>query len=83
MPNSFVTPWTLPRHTLLSTEFPRQDYWNGLPFPSTEYLSDPGIECISLALQADSLSLNHSQRWILLGKISYVQWNIQIYFIFI
>ena len=83
MLNSFVTPWTLPCHTLLSMEFPRQDYWNGLPFPSAEYLPDPGIECLSLALQADSLSLCHSQRWILLGKISYVQCNIQIYFIFI
>ena len=36
-------------------EFSRQEYWNGLPFPSPEDLSDPGIEPRSPALQADSL----------------------------
>ena len=35
-------------------EFPRQEYWRGLPFPSPEELSDPGIEPESPALQADS-----------------------------
>ena len=34
---------------------PRQEYWSGLPFPSPEDLSDPGIKPRSLALQADSL----------------------------
>ena len=38
-------------------EFFRQEYWNGLPFPSPENLLDPGIEPRSLALQADSLPL--------------------------
>ena len=37
-------------------EFPRQDYWSGLPFPSPEDLPDPGIEPWSPSLQADSLS---------------------------
>ena len=33
----------------LSMEFPMQEYWNGLPFPTPEYLPDPGIEpCIDL-----------------------------------
>ena len=32
-----------------------QEYWSGLPLPSPQYLSDPGIEFRSLALQADSL----------------------------
>ena len=35
--------------------FSRQEYWNGLPFPSPGDLPDPGIEPRSLALQADSL----------------------------
>ena len=38
-------------------EFPRQEYWSGLPFPPVD-LSDPGIEPaspVSPALQADSL----------------------------
>ena len=36
-------------------EFSRQEYWNGLPFPSPEDLSDPGIEPVSPTLQADAL----------------------------
>ena len=30
--------------------FPRQEYWNGLPFPSSEDLPNPGSEPKSLAL---------------------------------
>ena len=36
-------------------KFSRQQYWSGLPFPSLEDLSNPGIEPRSPALQADSL----------------------------
>ena len=36
-------------------KFSRQDYWSVLPCPSVEDLPDPGIECRSPALQADSL----------------------------
>ena len=36
-------------------EFPKLEYWNGLPFPSPEDLPDPGIKPRSPALQADSL----------------------------
>ena len=36
-------------------EFSRQEYWNGLPVPSSGDLSDPGIEPGSPTLQADSL----------------------------
>ena len=36
-------------------EFSRQEYWNGLPFPSLGDLPDPGIESRSPVLQADSL----------------------------
>ena len=38
----------------LSMEFLRQEYWSGLPFPSPGDLPDPGVELLSLALQADS-----------------------------
>ena len=31
-----------------STEFSMQEYWSGLPFPTTGDLSDPGIEPASL-----------------------------------
>ena len=37
-------------------EFPRQEYWSGLPFPSPGDLPDPGIEYRSPALQADVLT---------------------------
>ena len=33
----------------------RQEYWTGLPFPSSWDLPDPGIELGSLALHTDSL----------------------------
>ena len=36
-------------------DFSRQEYWNGLPFPSPRNLLDPGIEFGSPALQAVSL----------------------------
>ena len=39
-------------------EFPRQEYWSGLPFSTPGDLPDPGIEPVSLvspALQVDSL----------------------------
>ena len=39
----------------LSMEFPRKEYWRGLPFPSPGHLPDPGIKPMSPALQADSL----------------------------
>ena len=45
-----------------SMEFSRQEYWSGLPFPSSGDLPDPGIEPkspVSPALQADSLPLCH------------------------
>ena len=52
---TLVSPWTVARKIPLSMGFPRQGYWNGLPFPSPEHLPDPGIELWSPALQADSL----------------------------
>ena len=30
----FVTPWIVAYQAPLSTEFSRQEYWSGLPFPS-------------------------------------------------
>ena len=37
--------------------FSRQEYWGGLPFPSSGDLSNPGIELGSPDLQVDSLSV--------------------------
>ena len=44
----FATPWPVARQALLSMEFSRQEYWNGLPFLSPGDLPDPGIEPASL-----------------------------------
>ena len=38
-----VTPWTVAHKPLLSMEFSRQEYWDGLPFPSLGDLSNPGL----------------------------------------
>ena len=55
MSDASVTPWTVACQASLSVGFPRQEYWSGLPFPPPGNLPNPGIEPMSLALQADSL----------------------------
>ena len=50
-----MAPWTVGCQIPLSMEFFRQEYWNGLPFPSPGDLPEPGIEPVSPALQADAL----------------------------
>ena len=44
----FVIPRTVARKAPQSTEFPRQEYWSGLPFPPPGDLPDPGTEPVSL-----------------------------------
>ena len=54
----FLFPGTVAHQAPLSLGFPRQEYWNGLPFPSPGDLPDPGIEPAFLAFihwQLDSL----------------------------
>ena len=57
----FVTPWTVAFQAPLSTGFPRQKYWSGLPFPSPGDLPNLGIKTVSPALQADSLPLSYQE----------------------
>ena len=45
----FVTPWTVAYQALPSMGFSRQEYWSGLPFPSSGDLPDPQIEPRSAA----------------------------------
>ena len=62
--DSFATPWTVASLALLSMEFPRQEHWSRLPFPSPGDLPDPGIEPASTrvsALQADPFLLSHQR----------------------
>ena len=62
MSGSPVNAWTPARQAPLSMGFPRQRYWNGLPFPSLGDLPDPGIKPTSPAWQMDSLALSHQGR---------------------
>ena len=39
-----MTPWTVAHQAPLSMGFPRQEYWNGFPFPSPGDPPRPGIE---------------------------------------
>ena len=59
---SLVTLWTVARQVPLFMGFSRQEYWSGLPFPSSGDLPNPGIEPgspVSSALQVDCLLLSH------------------------
>ena len=52
---TLVIPWTVACQAPLSMAFSRQQFWNGLLFPSPGDLPNPGIEPGTPALQADSL----------------------------
>ena len=51
----FAIPWAAAHQTPPSTEFYRQEYWNGLPCPPPGDLPNSGIKPESPALRADSL----------------------------
>ena len=51
----FATLWTVAHQAPPPMEFSRQEYWNGLPFPSPGDLPNPRIKPGSPALQADAL----------------------------
>ena len=51
----FATPWNVAYQAPLSMGSSRQEYWSGLPFPSSGDLPNPGIELWSPALRADAL----------------------------
>ena len=55
----FETLWTAACQAPLSIGFSRQEYWSELPFPSPGNLPNPGIQPMSLALQADPVQLSH------------------------
>jgi len=51
----FEAPWTAARQAPLSMSLPRQEYWSGLPFPTSEDLPNPGRE----PLFPESPALSH------------------------
>ena len=52
----FATSWTVAYQAPPFMGSSRQEYWSGLPFPSSGDLPNPGIEPGSPAFQADALS---------------------------
>ena len=56
----FATLWTIAHQAPLSLGFSKHNYWNGLLFPPSGDLPNPGIKPTSpVALQVDSLPLSH------------------------
>ena len=47
-----MTPWTVANQAPLSTEFSRQEYWSGWPFPTPGDLPHPRIKPMSLIAPA-------------------------------
>ena len=48
--SALYNPWTVAHQAPLSTEFFRQEYWNGLPYPSPRDLPNPGLKLCLLYL---------------------------------
>ena len=44
----FAAPWTVIRQASLLMELSKQEYWNGVPFPTPGALPNPGIKPVSL-----------------------------------
>ena len=66
MSDSFGTPWTVAHQAPLSMDFPRQEYWGGLSFPSPGHLVNQGIKLTSPALvggfftNCDNFDMEHT-----------------------
>ena len=55
----FATPWTVASQAAQSMGFSRQEYWNGLPFPSQGIFLTQGSKLHLLHWQMDSSPLSH------------------------
>ena len=74
--NSFATSWTTSCQVPLSTGFPRQEYWNGLPFPAPGVLPDPGIESLCPALAGGFFATWEALKTINSTLPNYIWWVI-------
>ena len=59
----FAIPWTVAHQTPLCMEFPRQEYWSGLPFPSPGDLPKLGIEPDCYVSCIGRQTLYHCTTW--------------------
>ena len=71
--------WTVAHQASLSMEFFRQEYWSGLPFPSSGDLPDPGIEPRSPALQQTLYCLSHQGSPVAVQGLSCPPWACGIF----
>ena len=55
----FEAPWTVACQVSLSIGFSTQEYWSGLPFPSSRNLPDPGTETYIYCVGIDRRVLYH------------------------
>ena len=83
------TPWTVALEGPLSMEFPRQEYWSGLPFPPSGDLPNPRMEPASLmspALAVGSLGVvNIVNQWFMktfMLSLMYLHFNRFALFLF-
>ena len=69
----FVTPWTVAHQALLFMDFSRQEYWSGLPFPSSGDLPDPlgmktwdwtHVSCVSALWETQRIHLLMQETWV-------------------
>ena len=67
---SFPAPWIVACQAYLSMEFSRQEYWSGLPFPTSGDRPDPGIKLLSPTL-AGRLPLSQQRNPIITTKGDY------------
>ena len=68
----FAIPWTVACQAPLSIKFSRQEYWSGLPYPSSGDILNLGIYLHLLHLldwQADSLPLEPAGKPLTLKQI--------------
>ena len=71
-------PWTVAHQAPLSTGFPRQEYWSGLPFPSPEGVPEPGTEPVPPALQVNSSPLTNQGRPFSLDGFAFSAWLLSL-----
>ena len=64
-----ATQCTVAHQASMSMGFSRQEYWTGLPFPSSGGLPNPGIQVGSPTLRADSLLSTRESWHYVLGNI--------------
>ena len=77
----FAVPWIVACWAPLLMVFSRQEYWNGLPFPTPEDLPNPGIKPTSPALAGGFLTTEPPGQPIGRGAIRKNTFTFSVFFI--